>query len=256
MAEYVDNGDFWSKAGPGLLDFGAGMYSRNAAMKEAEERLKRAQGPLYGQQMNAAGGMLNQAAGFDPNAAATERFNAQQALIKPVQDKQFADVLRTLHAKGQLGMGTYEQGLEGGSTGAGMLANPKLAAFFAAQNAQRSKDAYSAMDQGQAYLDKLLNRAGMLQRGAGDTQRMGLEAMRTQPSRATANNQLLKGGLGILKDSGVMSDIFKPGGMIGQGMDWLKGIFNPAPAMPPAMYEMPQIFDVGSSDWNMDWSYS
>jgi hypothetical protein len=251
---YVDNGDFWSKAGPGLLDFGMGLYSRNAGMKEAEERLKRAQGPLYGQQMAAAGGMLNQAAGFDPNAAAADRFAQQQALVKPVQDKALTDYMRMLHAKGQLGTATYEQGLEGGTTGAGMLANPKLASFFAAQNAQRSKDAYAAMDQGQSYLDKLLNRSGMLQTNAANTQRAGLEAMRTQPSRATANHQLLKGGLGILKDSGVLNDVFKPGGMIGGAMDWLKGIFNPAPA-PQPIFEMPQIFDVGSSDWNMDWSY-
>jgi hypothetical protein len=252
----VDTGDFWSKAGPGMIDFGLGMYSRNSAMKEAEERLKRARGPLYDQSMAAAGGMLNQAAGFDPQVAAEERFAKQQALLKPVQDKALADYMRTLHAKGQLGTATYEQGLEGGTTGAGMLANPKLASFFAAQNAQRSKDAYAAMDKGQSYLDNILNRAGMLQRSAADTQRAGLEAMRTQPSRAASNHQLLKGGLGILKDSGVMGDIFKPGGMIGGAMDWLKGVFNPAPVMPAPIFEMPQIFDVGSSDWNMDWSYS
>ena len=249
-APYVDNGSFWEKAGPGLLDFGVGMYSRNSAMKEAEERLRRARGPLYDQQMAAAGGMLNQAAGFDPQAAASDRFAKQQALMKPVQDKALEDYMRSLYAKGQLGAATYEQGLEGGTTGAGMLANPQLASFFAAQNAQRSKDAYAALDQGQSYLDKLLSRSGMIQGNAASLQRSGLEAMRTQPSRATATHQLLKGGLGLLKDTGVMNDLFKPGGMIGQGMDWLKNIFTPAPA-----YEMPQIFDVGSSDWNMDWSY-
>lgn len=230
---YVDNGDFWSKAGPGLLDLGVGMYSRNAAMREAEERLKRSRGPLYDANMGAAQGMLAQAGTFDPQAHAAERFAAQQALIKPVQDKAHTDLLRTLRAKGMLGAATHNPGLEGGTTDAGVAVNPHVAAFYAAQNAQRSKDAYSALDSGQAYLDKILNRSGMLQRSAGDAQRMGLEAMRTQPSRATATHQLLKGGLGVLKDSGVLKDVFKPGGMLGGAMDWLKGILNPQPALPP-----------------------
>lgn len=245
---YTDNGDFWSRVGPGLLDFGFGLYNRNAAQSEAEERLKRARGPLYDQSMGAAQGMMTQAGTFDPQAHAAERFNAQQALMKPVQDKQLADLLRVLHAKGQLGMGTYNAGLEGGTTDAGMLMNPKMAAFFAAQNAQRSKDAYGALDQGQAYLDKLLKRSSELQYDARAAQRGGLEAEQVRPPKATANRELVKGGLGMLKDTGLLKDIFKGGaGLFG-------GLFGGDSGY-SGEWTYPDWSAAGDAGYSGDWTY-
>ena len=247
---YTDNGDFWSRVGPGLLDFGFGLYNRNAAQSEAEERLKRARGPLYDQSMGAAQGMMTQAGTFDPQAHAAERFNAQQALMKPVQDKQLADLLRVLHAKGQLGMGTYNAGLEGGTTDAGMLMNPKMAAFFAAQNAQRSKDAYGALDQGQAYLDKLLNRSSNLQKQAGATQASGIAGEMMQNSRATADKQLFKGVSGMLKNTGLLKDIFKGGaGLFG-------GLFggDSAPGY-GGEWTYPSWEGAGDAGYSGDWTY-
>lgn len=238
-----NSSDFWSQAVPGMLNFGFGMYNRNAAQSEAEEKLRRARGPLYDQSMNAATGVMNQAGAFDPQAHAAERFGAQQALLKPVQDRQLADFMSMLRAKGQLGMGTYNAGLEGGATDAGMLMNPQMAAFFAAQNAQRSKDAYGALGEGQSYLDNLLKRSTGLQTQAGATQRAGLEGQRTLPAKATANRELYKGGAGMLQN------ILKPGGMAGvkDVGGWIQSLFQPK-------FEPPVIpFDPGFADNSWDW---
>jgi hypothetical protein len=193
--------DFWSKAAPGLLDLGLGAITRNQAQQEAASKLGTAQGPLYQASTNAAKGMLDQLGTADPQAFAKQRFDAQQALVSPVYDKQFDDLYRNLYAKGQLGTANYNPGVAG-ITPNGTAMNPQLAAFFAAKNAQQSKDAYSSMGEGQKYIDSLVNRAGMLQRTAGSTQNTGLEAQRTQPSRAAGNSELLRGVSGVLKNAG------------------------------------------------------
>lgn len=274
------NDDFWSKAGPGLLDFGLNLYSQNSAQREAEERLKRARGPLYDQGNAAAQAALNQAAttagqatDFDPDKYAAERFAKQQALMKPVQDKNFADITRELYAKGQLGTGVYNPGLEG-FTSSGMLMNPKLAAFYAAQEAQRSKDAAASMDAGQDYLDRLLKRAGLANQNASsaaqiaaNAQRTGIEGEKLVPSKSTSNAQLIKGGMGILKDTGILGGIFKPGGMISTGADWLKDLFGGADNGSSWDYGGFDDVDWGGGyyddysggDWGMDysdWGYS
>lgn len=214
MATYED---FWGKAGPGMLDVGVGMYTRRQAQNEAEQRLRDARGPLYDQATAGATGMLTAAGNFDPQAFAADRFKTQQALVAPVQEKSFDDFYRKLYAKGQLGMGTYNPGVEG-VTPNGMLMNPQLTAFLAAQNAQRSKDAYGALGEGQKYLDSTLNRADLLARTAGNAQATGLEGQRTQPSRAAGTAELLRGVSGVLKDSGVLPGMFKT------GMNWLGDI--------------------------------
>ncbi len=251
------NDDFWSKAGPGLLDFGLNLYSKSAAEREAEERLKRARGPLYNQGQDAAQLALGQATttmgqatNFDPDKYAAEHFAKQQALMKPVQDRNFADITRALYAKGQLGTGVYNPGVEG-IEASGMLMNPKLAAFFAAQNAQRSKDSLTSMEAGQSYLDRLLKRAGAAGQNAStaaqiaaNAQSTGLAGERVLPSKSTSNAQLIKGGLGVLKDTGILGDIFKPGGMISSGTDWLKSIFSGSGGWES---------DWGSGDWGSTW---
>ncbi len=257
MATYDD---FWNRylpqVGPGLLDFGVGLYNKRQGQNEAASRLSAAQGPLYGQYMGAAGTTLGQAGGFDPQAFAADRFNAQQQLLNPVYDKQLGDLMSTLRARGQLGISTYNPGVPG-ITPNGTPMNPQLAAFFAAQNAQRSKDAYNSLGAGQDYLDNLVKRAGMLQGGANATQNTGIAAQSTQPSRAAGNAELLKGLTGVLKNSNAVKQI---PGMIGGGIDWLKGVFNPEMPAAPAptdftgfepnpysdfSFETPQMYDFG-----------
>ena len=226
MAMNDQYSQFWNKAGPGLLDFGLGLYSRNAAQKEAAQRLAQARGPVYDQATAGASGMLSAAGNFDPQSFAADRFKAQQALVAPVQQKQQEDLIRSLRAKGQLGISTYNPGVEG-ITPNGTPMNPQLAAFFAAQNAQRSKDAYGSLGEGQQYLNGILDRAGMLQRTAANAQSTGLEGVRTQPSRATSNAELIRGGLGVLKDSGILKDVVgRVPGMISGGIDWMKNLFG------------------------------
>lgn len=225
--------DFWGKAGPGLLDFGLGMYSKDAAQKEAAKRLAAARGPLYDQAMSGASGMLSQAGSMNPDQFAADRFKANQALVQPVQDRDLDSFMRMLRAKGQLGMANYNPGVEG-ITPNGTAMNPQLAAFFAARNAATAKAANASMQQGQDYLDNLVRRSGMLSGQAANVQRSGLEGERTQPSRAAGNAELARGALKVLGDSGVLKDVFKSApGMIGSGIDWLgntiSGWWNPAP---------------------------
>lgn len=250
--------DFWTKAGPGLLDFGLGAITRNQGQQEAADKLGTAQGPLYQDATNAARGMFTQLGSADPQAFAKQRFDAQQALVAPVQDKQFDDLYRKLYAKGQLGIADYNPGVEG-ITPNGTAMNPQLAAFFAAKNAQRSKDAYGAMDQGQKYIGDLVSRAGMLQRTAAGAQGTGLEAQRTQPSRAASNSELLRGVSGVLKNAGGFaalpgairsaSDAFgvtQPGGpgIMRTATDAI-GMTRPNAAPAPAPTPMAGGFDLG-----------
>jgi hypothetical protein len=210
--------EFWGRAGPGLLDLGTGLYNKNAARKEAAGRLGTAQGPLYQQAMGGAGATLAEAGNFNPDALAASRFGAGEALLKPVQDKQMDDLMRMLQAKGMLGISNYNPGVEG-ITPSGTPMNPQMAAFFAAQNADRAKRAQAALGQGQDYATGLVNRAGDLQRIAGGTQATGITAQNTQPSRATSRGEMLKGLGGMLaKNPGVIKDVWNWGaGLFGGG---------------------------------------
>lgn len=208
MASNSNYQSFWDKVGPGLFDVGVGAFTKNQAQHEASDRLGAAQGPLYQQSMAAAQQQLGMLGNFDPQAFAKQRFDEQQALLDPVYDKQLDDLSRRMFVKGQQGVANYNPGVEG-ITPNGTAMNPQLAAFFAAKNAQRSKDAYGAMDQGQKYIDSLINRSGMLQQQAGRVQGAGLEAQRTQPSRAAANGEILRGVSGVLKDAGIYKDAIR-----------------------------------------------
>lgn len=228
MADTTTYDNFWSKAGPGLLDFGLGLYNKRQAQNEAAQRLQAARGPLYDRTTQAASGMLSQAGDFDPQKFATDRFNAGEALVAPVQEKQLNDLMSTLRARGQLGISTYNPGVAG-ITPNGTSMNPQLAAFFAAQGADRSRRAYDSLDQGQNYLDNLVKRTGMLNTQATNLQSTGIQAQNTQPSRAAATGEILKGAAGVLKNAGAVKDIFSAlPGMISGGANWLKNIFSPS----------------------------
>jgi hypothetical protein len=212
----MDFNQFWNTAGPGLLNLGVGLYNKNAAQKEAAGRLALAQGPLYGQAMGGAQATLGEAGNFNPDALATDRFNAGQALVAPVQQKQLADLQRMLYAKGMLGAANYNPGVEG-ITPNGTAMNPQLAAFYAAQNADQAKRAQAALGEGQTYANNLVSRAGNLQTIAGNAQGTGIAAQNTQPSGATSNGLLLKGVTDILT---------KNPGLFKTGIDWLGGLFG------------------------------
>lgn len=210
--------EFWGRAGPGLLDLGVGLYNKNAAQKEAAARLATARGPLYGQAMGGAGATLAEAGGFNPDALAANRFAVQESMLKPVQDKQLADLQRMLYAKGMLGTANYNPGVEG-ITPSGTAMNPQMAAFFAAQNADRTKRAEASLGQGQDYANTLVNRAGALQRVAGGTQGTGIAAQNTQPSRSTSTGQILTGMLA--KNPNILKDVW---GLFKGGANWLGGL--------------------------------
>lgn len=227
--------NFWNKAAPGMLDMAGGLYTRNLANNEAASRLAAARGPLYNQQVAGASGMLTQAGNFDPNAFAADRFKEQQALLNPLYSTQENALMASLRAKGQLGLSSYAAaGVDPvtkttQSWAPGTAVNPQLAAFYAARNAQQSKDAYGSMDQGQQYIDNLVKRSGLLSNAAANTQTSGIQGQNTQPSRAAGVAELLKGAGGVLKDTGVLKDIVRgaPGfigsipGMFGNGLSWL-----------------------------------
>lgn len=214
--------NFWKNMGPGLFNLGAGLYTSNLAQQDASKRLAAAQGPAYQAAISGATGMLNAGNKFNPQAYATDQFNKQQALLQPVYDKQLNDLMSTLRARGQLGIATYNPGVEG-ITPNGTAMNPQLAAFYAARNAQQAKDAYASMQEGQNYRTNLLKDAGMLSTQAGQLQNTGLAAQNVIPSRATAAQQILQGVGSVLKSNpkilpGMLS---AAGGYLKSGLDWL-----------------------------------
>lgn len=220
--------DFWGRlkgATPGLFDLGVGAYGMNAGQKEAANRLRAAQGPLYNQQMGLASGMLAQAGNFDPTAAAKTRFDQAQSLLAPGDAKDQAALQRMLYARGQGGAASYT-GVDAG----GAPVNPQMAAYLQQKNRRDAQMAYDSLDQGDRALNGMLNRANSMQQGAANTQQAGLQAQGTQPSRAAANMNLLKGAAGVLGKAGA----FKPlEGMFGKGVDWAKGLFGGGvPALP------------------------
>lgn len=217
--------DFWAdprsrnQVYGGMLDFGIGAYGMQAGRKEAEQKLRAAQGPLYDASMAASGRALGQAGSMDPQAFAQQRFDAQRGLLSGVDAKSEADLMRQLQAKGLLGVSNYNPGVEGIAPGTTAM-NPHLAAFYAARNARDARMSADSLDAGQAQIDRYLKRSGMLQQQAANRQSTGLEAQRTQPSRSTANMNLLRGAAGILKDTGMLP------GMVSTGKDWLSGLFS------------------------------
>lgn len=210
--------DFWAdprnrnETYGGMFDLGVGLYGMRQSRREAEDKLRRAQGPLYNEFMQGAGTALGRAGSMDPKAAAAERFAAQRGLLSGVDAKSEADLMQMLAGKGLLGLSTYNPGVEGIAP-SGTAMNPQMAAFYAARNARDARMSADALDAGEGQIDRMLNRAGLLQRGATGLQESGLRAQDTQPSRTLQNLALLKGTSGLLKDTG----------LFGTGVDWLKG---------------------------------
>jgi hypothetical protein len=234
MASYDD---FWGRmkqAGPGLIDLGLGLYGRNAANSEMDQRRQRVEGGLFKQANDLAGSQLARGGNFDPRAAGQERFNAAQGMLRGVDEKALADLMRYQHGKGTSGLATYNPGVEG-ITPNGTAMNPQLAAYYAGKGARDSKMAYDALGQGEAQLDSILKRAGMLQGAAGNAQSTGMRGEALRPSRAMQNMELLKKGAGLLGNE----KVFGQGGLFGKGIDWLKDSFDFSDLG----------FDIGFGDW-------
>ena len=78
--------------------------------------------------------------------------------------------------------------------------NPQMAALFAAQQGAKERASYNSMNEGQQYLDNLLNRSGMLQRGAQGAQAAGQRALMQVPAKPSLGEQAIRGGMNVLKD--------------------------------------------------------
>lgn len=203
------NASMWSNIATG----GMGLLSDYMGQNEARARLGSIQGPVY-QAANAGATSAIQTAGnMDPNAFAADRFARQQALVNPMQQKQIEDVRRSLQARGIGGLGVYNPGIEG-FTPNGQVVSPELAAAYAGINSANNKSAYASMDEGQTYLNNLLQRSGMLTNQARTAQQTGFEGVGRLPSRAASFGQMAQGIGSVLKQPGAM-------GMLGQGVDWL-----------------------------------
>jgi len=217
---------FWDNIGPGLLETGGNVFLGRRAAKEAEDRLRRAQGPLYDQMQGMAGQSLNLAQGMDPTKMATDRFTQQQALLAPGMEADKLALWRQLQAKGMLGAASFAP-VAGTINTTGQPMNPQMAALLAAQEGAKARSAYQSLGEGQDYLDQLLRRSGMLQGGAQGARATGQVALQQIPAKPSITEQVVRGGMNILKDPKARGAIFegvkKIPGMLGDIGSWLGG---------------------------------
>lgn len=210
--------DFWRRMGraaPGLFDLGAGVYGMNEAQDEAAANLQAARDPYYQAASAGASTALKRADGINPKKAGAEWLRTQRGLLRPGDAADEAALMRQLQATGMLGAASY--GVQGPGAAEGVAQNPLAAAFYAQRANRDAKLAAEAFDRGEAQIDRMVNRSGMLSGQAANRQNANLNALRTQPSRAASRLNLLKGAGSILKDTGVLKDI---GGLFGN-LDWL-----------------------------------
>lgn len=137
------------------------------------------------QYFDAAGKVMGQAQDFNPQTFAVERFNQWQGLLAPQREQQMNSLISGLRAKGQTGL-SVNSPTQDGIVGLNPLANS-----FAAAWAQSDKEAaYRSLDEGEKYLDNLLNRQkGLFGQGANiDTLGQGsLSSARDWSSTFTNN---------------------------------------------------------------------
>jgi hypothetical protein len=206
------------------------LFEADAQRRADEKRLAAARGPVYQGAQTAAAGALGEAS-MDPTAAAAQQYGQQAALIAPGREKQTADMMRMLRAKGLLGVGNYNPGVPGAPTGA--LQNPHLTSMFAGQASADAKMAADAMAAAEARRTGAAGRAGMFSSIGGQQQATGLAPYARGSGVSAAGKSMLPGmigGLGgILKDSGILSKLFSGGGGTGlfgggtyntPGADW------------------------------------
>lgn len=224
---------FWESMGPGLLGLGADIYGEQREARKTRQLLDQARGPLYGKTQALAGRSLDLAQNMDPKAMAAERFAAQQSLVAPGEEAQRQDLMRQLQAQGLLGVASHGA-VPGVVTTPGQPVNPYFASLLAAQQTARQKSAYESLNEGERYLDQLINRAGTVQGQAQGAQQSGINAVRANlmQNRPKPIDTLLKVGTKILKDPAARSQI--PGlvrqvpGMLQGAGNWLSSLFEPS----------------------------
>ena len=224
---------FGQQYGPGLLsgalELGGSLYGQRREAAGREAALRRAQGPLYNQQQQLAGQSLALAQGADPQAMAAERFAAQQALLAPGEEAQRQDLMRQLQAKGLLGLSSHAA-VPGVVTTPGQPVNPYVASLLAAQQTQRAKSAFDSLREGEGYLDRLIDRSGMLQRGAQgarSTGQMALQQAQIGGRKPNITDLLLKGGMSILKNPRAQRGIWD---LVSGGAGMLSNLFTSTPS--------------------------
>lgn len=211
--------NFWSRmsgAVPGMFDLGTGIYNRNAAIKEAQGRLNASGMQQFDQASRQA---LAAAGNMDPQAFAQQRFNQAQGMLAGKDAADEAAMWRQLQSKGLLGLASHDPGAAGDfgvNTNKGPI-NPIAAAMYAARDARNADMSYKSLNEGQAQIDRQIDRAGTLGQQAANRQAMA-QANRV-PSRSTATKNTLSAASKFMKDTGLMKQI---PGMLGSGLDWLK----------------------------------
>jgi hypothetical protein len=98
--------------------------------------------------------------------------------------------------------------------------NPQMAAFYAARNARDGRMAYDSLNEGEAQIDRQVNRSNSLARQANYGRDAALRARASVPSKAAGTAELLKGGLGLAKETGLLKAL---PGLFKDGYDWLGG---------------------------------
>lgn len=197
------------RAAGGLFGGALDLYGRNQNRKQME-RMITAQSPNAFRLQELGGQALTQAGSMDPRAFAQRQFNEQQGLRAGADAASFAALERNLVSRGLTGLASDDPGAAGAfGVAGGQRANPYVAAYFAAQNAQRSKDAADAQAAGQTQLDRLLTRGTDLSKAGQVSRAAGIENVQAAgiPRKRNFGSIALGIGRDILKDSGLFGTI-------------------------------------------------
>jgi hypothetical protein len=254
---FQDDGSFWSQWGPGLfstgVNAGVNLYGMRQGRKEADARLRAENPALYNQLTQAAQGQLALAGNADPAAIAKQRFEQQQELLRPLREKQEAELMSSLRGRGMLGISNYQgagtdpisKTTQTWAQAPGVAVNPHIAAWHAAQAGQQSKDAYAAQAEGDKRVDQILARAGALSGAAQHAQPSGRVQDQALKAKYGLGPTLLRGAADIFKQNpAVIGNLFSAGaGLFKDGLSWLRGPTAAAPSL------FDDYFDYG--DFNM-----
>jgi hypothetical protein len=201
---------FWDQIGPGLLDTGLTVYEQRREADAREKLLRRAQGPLYDQQQQTAAQSLALASGADPTKAAAERFAEQQKLLAPGQEADMQNLMQMLQSKGLLGLSTYSP-TPGTAPAPGVATNPFVASLLAAREGAKQKSAFDALNEGEAQVDRMLDRSGKLQTQAQQAQTKNLTALQdaqVSASKPGLKDFLVQGGLAVLQNKDAQNAVW------------------------------------------------
>lgn len=244
---------FWSTFGPGLLQFGAGLANQSNVQDEQNQRLQTTQGPLYNQQIGLAANSYNQAGSVNPQDIAAQRFAQQQSLVAPSNEADMQDLFRRLQAKGLLGVESYGA-VPGTAQTPGQPVNPFMASLAAAQAGAKNTAAYQSLNEGEQYLNNLLNRGNTLNQAANNSI-VARSAPNVQqiiaPSRPSVGSQILTG---LAKNApaivAALPKLFSSAGQLFDGSTGLfSGLFGSDSTPWYSDGTSPDLTDLSSIDW-------